>query len=86
MGILSWIILGALSGWIASLILKTNAEQGALGNIIMGIVGALIGGFLGSWLFGVDISGINITSVLLAVLGALVFAFALSLITGKKSV
>ncbi len=86
MGILSWIVLGALSGWIASLILKTNAEQGALGNIIMGIVGALIGGFLGSWLFGVDISGINITSVLLAVLGALVFAFALSLITGKKSV
>ncbi|MDQ5913017.1 MAG: hypothetical protein QG659_439 [Patescibacteria group bacterium] len=86
MGILSWIILGALSGWIASLILKTNAEQGALGNIIMGIVGALIGGFLGSWLFGVDISGVNVTSVLLAVLGALVFAFALSLITGKKSV
>ena len=86
MGILSWIVLGALSGWIASLILKTNAEQGALGNIIMGIVGALIGGFLGSWLFGVDISGVNVTSVLLAVLGALVFAFALSLITGKKSV
>lgn len=86
MGILSWIVLGALSGWIASLILKTNAEQGALGNIIMGIVGALIGGFLGSWLFGVDISGVNVTSVLLAVLGALVFAFALNLVTGKKSV
>lgn len=86
MGILSWIVLGALSGWIASLILKTNAEQGALGNVIMGIVGALIGGYLGSWLFGVDISGVNVTSVLLAVLGALVFAFALNLVTGKKSV
>ena len=86
MGILSWIVLGALAGWIASLILKTNAQQGALGNIIMGIVGALIGGFLGSWLFGIDVTGINISSILLAVLGALVFASLMNLLTGKKSI
>lgn len=86
MGILSWIILGALAGWIASIILKTNAQQGAIGNIIMGIVGALIGGYLGSLLFDLDVTGINLTSILLAVGGALVFAFIMNLFTGKKSV
>ena len=86
MGLLSWIILGALAGWIASIILKTNGQQGAIGNIIMGIVGALIGGYLGSVLFDLDVTGVNLTSILLAVGGALIFAFLMSLFTGKKSV
>ena len=44
--ILVWIILGALAGWIASMIMGRNAQMGALANIVVGIVGALIGGFL----------------------------------------
>ena len=46
MNIILWIIFGALAGWIASMIMGTNAQMGALANIIVGIVGALIGGFL----------------------------------------
>ena len=46
MGIIVWIIFGALAGWVASMKLKTNDEQGPIGNIVVGIVGALLGGFL----------------------------------------
>jgi uncharacterized membrane protein YeaQ/YmgE (transglycosylase-associated protein family) len=46
MGIVSWIVFGALAGWMASLLAGTNRRQGCLGNIVVGIVGALLGGFL----------------------------------------
>jgi len=86
MGILAWIVIGALAGWITSIILKTNSQQGAIGNIITGIVGALIGGYLGSAFFNLDITGINLMSIILAVSGSLIFAFLIGIITGKKSV
>ena len=73
MGILLWIVFGALAGWIASLIMKTDAQQGALGNIAVGIVGALIGGFLMSFLGNAGVTGFNLYSLLVAVLGAVVF-------------
>jgi uncharacterized membrane protein YeaQ/YmgE (transglycosylase-associated protein family) len=85
MGILTWIILGALSGWIVSLIVKTNGQQGMVGNIVIGVVGAVIGGFVGSKLFGLNVSGLNITSILLAVGGGLIFTFILNAVIGKKS-
>lgn len=52
MGIISWIIVGALAGWIASMIMGKNAQMGALANIGVGVVGAFIGGFY-RWLFTV---------------------------------
>lgn len=72
MGIILWIIFGALAGWIASLIMNTNAEQGALMNIVVGIVGAVIGGFLMRTLGGSGVSGFNLSSLIVAVLGAVV--------------
>ncbi len=73
MGIISWIIVGAIAGWLASLVMKTNAQQGLLMDIIVGIVGGLIGGFLLNALgVGGDVSGINLQSILVAFLGAVV--------------
>jgi uncharacterized membrane protein YeaQ/YmgE (transglycosylase-associated protein family) len=46
MSIIAWIILGGIAGWIASIIMRTDADQGILMNIVVGIVGALLGGFL----------------------------------------
>lgn len=72
MGIILWIIFGALVGWIASLIMKTDPEQGAILNIIVGIVGAVIGGWLMSSLGQSGVTGFNFYSFLVALLGAVV--------------
>lgn len=72
MGIIAWIIFGALIGWIASKIMGTDYEQGAVGNIIVGIVGALIGGFVMSFFGETGVTGFNVYSFLVALLGAIV--------------
>ncbi|MBD3250067.1 MAG: GlsB/YeaQ/YmgE family stress response membrane protein [Candidatus Pacebacteria bacterium] len=72
MNILLWIIFGAIAGWLASLIMGTNARQGLLMDIVMGVIGALVGGFLFS-LFGFGgVTGFNIYSLLVALVGAIV--------------
>lgn len=81
MDIILWIVLGALAGWIASIITGTNAEQGWLGNIVTGIIGAFVGGLVLK-LFGAEgVSGFNIPSILTAILGAVVL---LSLLRGFR--
>ena len=74
MDIIMWLIVGGLAGWIASMIMKTDAQLGALANIVVGIIGALIGGFLARTLFGesVDPNGFNVMSILTAVVGAVI--------------
>jgi len=70
MGILLWILFGAIAGWLASIIMKTN--DGILMDIIIGILGAIIGGWLMS-LFGQSgVSGFNLYSFIVAILGAVV--------------
>ncbi|MGY0800057.1 GlsB/YeaQ/YmgE family stress response membrane protein [Lysobacter sp. A286] len=75
MGIIIWLIVGGIIGWIASMIMKTDGQQGIFLNIIVGIVGA----FLGGWLAGVlGIAGgsigdgISIPSILISLVGAVV--------------
>ena len=70
MGIILWLLFGALIGWLASLIMKTDAKQGALLNIVVGIVGAMIGGFLFNR--KVPASFFDIGSILTALVGAVV--------------
>lgn len=71
MGIILWIIFGALVGWIASLIMKTDAQQGTILNIVVGIFGAVIGGWLMSVFGETGVSGFNLYSFMVAVLGAI---------------
>jgi uncharacterized membrane protein YeaQ/YmgE (transglycosylase-associated protein family) len=72
MGIIMWIIFGALAGWIASMFMNTDSNQGALGNIIMGIIGSIVAGYLMPILGLSGVTGFNLYSVLVAVLGAIV--------------
>ncbi len=72
MNIVLWIVFGALAGWIASLIMRTNRSQGVLMDVIMGIMGAVVGGFLFEF-FGVSgITGFNLYSMAVAVIGAVI--------------
>ena len=70
MNIIAWIVFGAIAGWLASLI--TNTGEGLLGDIILGIVGALIGGWIMRALGYGGVSGFNLYSFIVAILGAIV--------------
>ncbi len=73
MGILSWIVVGLIAGWLAGMAMQ-GGGYGVLGDIIVGIIGALVGGFLAGSLFGIAdaVNGINFTSIIVAFFGAVV--------------
>ena len=70
MGILSWILMGALAGWLASKITGNDASIGWIANIIVGIIGAVIGGFVMSLIGRTGVDGFNLPSFLVATGGA----------------
>ncbi len=85
MGILSWLIVGALAGWIASMITGDNAKMGALANIAVGIVGGLIGGFIAQSVFNLGpLTGINIYSILVAIAGAVILLLIIGFFNKRK--
>ena len=73
MGILIWIVFGALVGWVASMLM--GSRGGLLWDIVVGIIGAVIGGFLMSFFGYADVNGFNIYSFFVALLGACVLIF-----------
>ena len=84
MSILGWIILGLIAGWLAGVLVR-GSGYGVVGDIVLGIVGALVGGAITSTLMGVDITGFNLESLLVAVLGAIVVIFIARLISGSRA-
>ncbi len=72
MNFLLWIIFGALAGWIASMIMGKDASMGAIANIIVGILGAFIGGFVFNQFGAQGVSGFNLPSLGVAVVGAVI--------------
>lgn len=80
MGIIIWIIFGGLVGWIASLIVGTDAQQGIILNIIVGMVGAVIGGWLMAFFNQSGVTGFNLYSFLVAILGAVILIVVVKMI------
>lgn len=74
MGIIIWLIVGGIVGWLASMIMKTDAQQGILMNVIVGIVGAFIGGLLIGPLLGAGSinDGFSVMSFVVSLLGAII--------------
>ena len=79
MGIISWIIIGGIAGWIGSMITKNDAEMGVWKNIIVGIIGSIIGGFVFNILGGYGITGFNIWSLIVAVIGSVILLSIINL-------
>jgi len=72
MGIIFFLVLGGIAGWVASLIMGTDASQGVVSNIVVGVVGALIGGLVFNMFGNVGVTGFNLYSLIVATLGAVV--------------
>jgi len=87
MGILSWILVGLVAGWLADTVMKGRG-RGVLFSMILGIVGALVGGFLAGSLFGVTdpINGFNLPTLLIAFLGAVVLILIVRALPGRSPV
>ncbi len=84
MNFIIWLIIGGVIGWLASIVMRTDAQQGIFLNIIVGIVGAFIGGFLGSALgisgANINDSGLSVTSFLVSLVGAIVLLAIVNLV------
>ncbi|MGH8808667.1 MAG: GlsB/YeaQ/YmgE family stress response membrane protein [Noviherbaspirillum sp.] len=83
MNFIIWIVVGGILGWLASLVMKTDAQQGLLLNVVVGIVGALLGGWLLAPLFGtgtINMNDFSIGSLLVSFLGAIVLLAIVNLI------
>jgi uncharacterized membrane protein YeaQ/YmgE (transglycosylase-associated protein family) len=78
-----WIIVGGILGWIASMIMRTDSQQGPLLNIIVGIIGALLGGWLLAPLFGtgtINQGDFSISGLLISLLGAIILLAIVNLV------
>ncbi len=84
MGILSWIVLGGIAGWLASIVMKRNDQMGCITNIIAGVVGASVGGWIFSYFGGASVTGFNLTSLIVAFVGAVVVLGVVNLLFGRK--
>ena len=84
MGIISWLVVGAIAGYLAGLLVKGDESYGLIGHIVLGIVGAVVGGFIAGALTGGDyITGINVTTIVVAVIGAVIAVVVWNAITGR---
>ena len=82
MNIIIWLAVGGLVGWVASMIMRTDAQQGIILNVVVGIVGALLGGFLLAPLIGGGsiTQGISIPTILVSLLGAVILLAIINLV------
>lgn len=88
MSIIAWIILGAIAGWLAGLLVKGDEGLGVIGHILLGIVGALVGGFLAGALFNSHpIDGpLDPSSIVVAVIGAILVVVVVNAMSGNRRV
>lgn len=82
MGIIYWIVFGALAGWVGSLIMGTDGQQGIVLNIVVGVIGAGLGGYIMEYFGKGGVTGFNLYSFMVAVIGAVVLLAIVKLFRG----
>ena len=84
MGIIAFIVFGAIVGWVASIIAGTNREQGLLGNIVVGILGSFLGGIIMNSVGGKGVTGLDLSSFVVALAGAVILLIIFKAIRGPR--
>jgi uncharacterized membrane protein YeaQ/YmgE (transglycosylase-associated protein family) len=87
MGIILWLVIGGIVGWLASLVMRRDGSQGVILNIVVGIVGAVLGGWLLSPVLGapsINSGEISISSLLVSFLGAVILLAIVNLISRNR--
>jgi uncharacterized membrane protein YeaQ/YmgE (transglycosylase-associated protein family) len=89
MGLISWLIVGAIAGWLAGMLVKGDESMGIIGHVVLGIIGALVGGFVVGLVTpgGRDyINGINIETIVTATIGAVIAVVLWNAVLGRSRV
>jgi uncharacterized membrane protein YeaQ/YmgE (transglycosylase-associated protein family) len=86
MGWLAWLIVGAVAGWLASMVMSTDRQQGLLMDIVIGILGAMLGGFLFNQFGAAGVTGFNVWSVVVAFVGAVALLAVIRLLNGRRRI
>lgn len=82
MELIAFLVLGGIAGWIASLIMGTDASQGVFLNVVVGVIGAFVGGMLFNTFGSTGVTGFNIYSLVVATLGAIVLLWLVRIFRG----
>lgn len=85
MEIIIWVVFGAIVGWVGSLIMGTDGQQGIILNIVVGIVGAVLGGYIMNFFGESGVTGFNLYSFMVALVGAVVLLAVVKLVRGSQS-
>lgn len=87
MSIIAWIVLGAIAGYLAGFLVKGDEGLGVIGHIVLGIVGALVGGWLASALFNTHpIDGpLDLSSIVVATIGAIIVVVVVGMFAGRRT-
>lgn len=83
MSIIAWIVLGGIAGWIGSMVMGTDASQGVILNVVVGIIGAVVGGFVFNSLGESGVTGFNFYSLAVAVVGSVIAIWVVKLMRGS---
>jgi uncharacterized membrane protein YeaQ/YmgE (transglycosylase-associated protein family) len=86
MNIIVWLIVGGIVGWVASLVMRTDAQQGALLNVVVGVVGAFLGGLIFAPMFGkgtINEGDLSVGSLLVSLAGAVILLAIVNLVRGR---
>ena len=85
MGILAWIVVGVIAGWLGKMVVPGEGPGGVIGDLVVGIVGAVIGGWIWNYFGHVGATGINLPSILVAFVGAVVLLLIVRLFTRGRA-
>jgi uncharacterized membrane protein YeaQ/YmgE (transglycosylase-associated protein family) len=85
MGIISWIVVGIIAGWLAKFVIPGEGPGGVLGDLIIGVIGAVLGGWIWNYFGHVGATGINIPSIIVAFVGSVILLFIARALTRRRA-